>query len=171
MICRSCGKELHPYEKFCGNCGAMIDGSDQGAAGYAESFNSQQNPYVQSQYGQPQYQQPQYQQPQYQQPQYQQPQYGQPYAAPGAVDPVAESLSKSALTFGILSLVFSGILGIIFASIALSKAKTYAASYPLAGRAKVGKILGTIGLIVSIVALVVMIIAFAAGGITALYYL
>ncbi len=58
------------------------------------------------------------------------------------------------MKFGILGLVFSmliPLLGIIFGSIAMSKAKNYALIYPLVGKAKTGKILGIVGLVVSIV--------------------
>ena len=72
----------------------------------------------------------------------------------------------SALPFGILSLVFcgSGILGLIFAIIGKKKAKAYAAEVgQLDGKAKVGSILATVGLILSIIMMVywVFIIIFA----------
>lgn len=156
MICKQCGQEIAPDAKFCGVCGAPNDAAAQPVEPqYAQPAA---DPYAQ-QYQQPQYQQPQYQQPQYQQPQ----QYGQPqYGAP-VEDPVERSLSKSILVFGILALVFCctfylAFLGIIFGAIAMSKAKKYAASYPLTGRAKVGKILGTVGLIIGIIFTVIVTI-------------
>ena len=75
---------------------------------------------------------------------YQQPAYQQP-AAPVSV-----------LPFGILSLVFAGtgIIGLIFAIIGLSKSKKFVAQNgSLFGSAKVGKILSIIGLVSSIVML------------------
>ena len=69
--------------------------------------------------------------------------------------------STPALVFGILSLAFSesGLLAIIFGAIARSKAKNYlAANGVLDGKAKAGKILGTIGLVFGIISLVVVVI-------------
>ena len=65
-------------------------------------------------------------------------------------------MSKSILTFGILAIAFGStfylsFLGIVFGAIARSKAKTYLMSYPLVGRAKVGRILGTVGFVLGIV--------------------
>ena len=71
----------------------------------------------------------------------------------------------SILPWGILSLVFSGVLGLIFAIIGRNKAKNYPGT--LTGAAKVGAILSKVGLILNIVALVVyaiVIIAVIAGG-------
>lgn len=98
------------------------------------------------------------------------------------VTPAAPAVNTSnILVFGILGLAFaeSGILGIIFSAIALSKAKAYAAAYGnLTGKAKVGKILATVGLIVSILMvvfwviyiIVIAAIAGAASGIGSGYY-
>ena len=75
--------------------------------------------------------------------------------------------ASKALTFGILSLVFSwtGILGLIFAIVGMKKAKAYAAETGvLAGKAKVGKILSIIGLIGSIFMVLYWIIIIAFGG-------
>lgn len=68
--------------------------------------------------------------------------------------------SSGALAFGILSLLFagSGILGLIFANIARSKAKTVLFRAEV-GKAKAGSVLGTIGLVFSIISLVGGIIA------------
>ncbi len=51
------------------------------------------------------------------------------------------------------------LLGIIFGAIAMSKAKNYALTYPLVGKAKTGRILGIVGLVVSIVWIVLGILA------------
>ena len=88
--------------------------------------------------------------------------------------PAAPAISSAPiLVFGILGLAFActfyfSFLGIIFGAIAGKKASTYVAQGGvLAGKAKVGKILGKIGLIISIVltaicVLVVMIALIAA---------
>ena len=63
------------------------------------------------------------------------------------------------LVFGILSLCLTAILGIIFGSIARNKAKVLALQgYPITGKAKVGQILGTIGLICGIISTIVIAI-------------
>ena len=75
------------------------------------------------------------------------------------------------LTFGILSLVFCGILGIIFGAIGRKKGKEFIAQGgELAGAAKVGFILSKVGVILGIIATIVIaiylivIIAAAASG-------
>ena len=65
------------------------------------------------------------------------------------------------LVFGILSLVFGGIVGIILASIGRKKGKAYvAAGGTLTGASKVGFILCKVGLILSIISTVVLSIYF-----------
>ena len=158
---------------------------------YAQPDQPQYAQPVQPQYAQPA--QPQYAQPvqqqyaQPEQPQYyaQQPQYGQPPYAPqyntGAVveDPNERAQSKSCLIFGILAIAFGSsfylsFLGIIFGAIARSKAKTYMMSYPLVGRAKVGRILGTVGFVLGIILTVFftiwLIVVIAAAGSAYYYY-
>ena len=86
----------------------------------------------------------QYTQPQYV---YTQPMYGY------QEDQAQSAQAKSVLTFGILSIAFSwliALLGVVFGGIALGKANAYAARYPMTGKAKVGKILGIIGIAVGI---------------------
>ncbi len=66
-----------------------------------------------------------------------------------------EKLSKQSLIFGIISLVLAegGILGIIFGAIGKAKAKAFAAQNEgiVTGKAKVGKILSTLGLVFGII--------------------
>ena len=116
---------------------------------------------------QPQYQQPQY--PQYQQPY--QPQYQQPYAAA----PV--SAQPNLLVFGILSLVFSIVVGIILGLSGRKKGNAYIAQGgTLTGASKVGYILCKVGFILSIIATVffiiyiIIIIAAASSGAYYYYY-
>ena len=55
------------------------------------------------------------------------------------------------LVFGILSCAFSGILGLIFGILGLSKAKNFIAMYgQISTKVKVGKILSIIGIVASI---------------------
>ena len=66
-----------------------------------------------------------------------------------------EEYSKKALIFGILSIALCEtiVLGIVFGALAQKNAKAFAEANGgvLAGRAKVGKILGLVGLITAIV--------------------
>lgn len=63
------------------------------------------------------------------------------------------------LVWGILSLVFSSILGIIFGAIGLSKSKKFVAEGgELVGKAKVGKILSLVGIILGIVVTIIIVI-------------
>lgn len=153
MVCKQCGNEVAPNEKFCGVCGAPTDAvADQ-----------------------PQYAQPaQPAQPQYGQPM--QPQYN---AAAPIDDPAERALSKSCLTFGILAIAFGvsfylSFLGIVFGAITKSKTSLYMASYPLTGRAKTGRILGNIGFIFGIILTVFfviwLIVVIAAASAGSIYY-
>ena len=105
-------------------------------------------------YNQPQ--QPQYQPPVYNQPQYQQPAYSQQQAQPQYAQPVGENTSPL-LVFGILALAFActfyvSFLGIVFGAMQKNKLEAYLAAGGIyAGKAKVGGILGKVGLIVGIV--------------------
>ncbi len=68
------------------------------------------------------------------------------------------------LVWGILSLVFETILGIIFGAIGLKKGKQFiAAGGTLTGTAKVGYILSRVGLILGIVSTVAVVISIIAG--------
>lgn len=93
-------------------------------------------------------------------PVYQQPVYTYEQSAP--VEPSVSA--TSVLIFGILGLAFgwtgvSSLVGLIFSIIGLSKAKKYAAEVgELTGKAKIGKILSTIGLVVAILAMVAAVL-------------
>ena len=68
------------------------------------------------------------------------------------------------LVLGILSLVFTSIVGIILGAIGRKKGKAYIAQGgQLTGASKVGYILSLVGLILGIVVTVIYVIAFAAG--------
>ena len=74
-------------------------------------------------------------------------------AAPASPTPV--------LVFGIIGLALSGtgILGLIFSIIALSKAKSYIRTYgPIATQANIGRRLAIAGLIVSIIMIVFWVV-------------
>ncbi|MBQ4105812.1 MAG: DUF4190 domain-containing protein [Clostridia bacterium] len=105
------------------------------------------------------------------------------YQQETAIKPQAEDNSMKALIFGIIGLVLSesGLLGLIFSIIGLSQAKKYKQNFgELAGKAKVGNILSTLGLIFSIlmmafwviyiIVIVVIAIAGAAASSGAYYY-
>ena len=150
MVCKQCGHEIAPDEKFCGICGAVNEDavSEKISEEYSEPAGRPIGTPDQGPYAQP-YVPPV---PQSEQSQYAQPQTGQ-YTQ--------EELSSSILKFGIWSLVLSclvPLLGIIFGAVTMSKAKNYALIYPLEGRAKTGKILGLVGFILAIVVMVIAII-------------
>lgn len=90
--------------------------------------------------------------------------YGNNYNNYQQLQPQYEIAPSSVLVLGILSCAFSGILGIVFGCLGLSKAKKYIAMYgPVSSQVKIGKILSTIGIIVGIVLLFfIMIYAFVA---------
>lgn len=140
MFCNKCGAQLNDGAAFCPNCGQQI--------------SQQSNP-------QPAPQQPAPQQPAYQQPAYQQPAYQQP-----APQPIYRPILNSTpiLVFGILALAFAStffasFMGIIFGPIAMSKCSAFLAQGGVyAGKAKVGKILGRVGLILGIVMTVLFIV-------------
>ena len=73
-----------------------------------------------------------------------------------------EKLSTQSLVFGIISLVLAegGILGIIFGAIGKAKAKAFAEQNGgvVTGKAKVGKILSTLGLVFGIIMTVFLVI-------------
>ncbi len=130
MFCNKCGAQVEEGAKFCGVCGNTIEAAPAPEA------------------------------PAYQAPAYEAPAYVSPAAAAVTMANEAElaGLAKGSLVFGILSLVFSGLLGLIFALVGKGKAKSFErlSGGPATGTAKVGKILCTVGLILSIVAFCVI---------------
>ena len=90
------------------------------------------------------------------------------FTATPTVDPAAEQAKNSrankSLVFGILSLVFGSIVGLIFAILGIKNAKAYAALNRgiVEGKAKVGKILSTIGIPVAIITFIYNIFISAA---------
>lgn len=146
MFCNKCGAMVEDGTKFCPSCGQSL----------AQSAPEQ----------------PVYQQPTYQEPVYQQPTYQQPTAPAINTTPI--------LVMGILSICFActfyfSFLGIIFGAIGKGKVKSYlAAGGTLSGKAKVGSILSTVGLILGIVmtviAFIVLIALIAGGGSYYSYY-
>lgn len=186
MFCNQCGNQIPDGVSFCPNCGAPVAKADPAPAQepqYAQPVEPmyeqpvepqytqpvepqyEQPQYSQPQYSQPQYEQPQYSQPQYEQPQYSQPVYGQPMPPVG--DAQERELAKQNLVFGILAIAFActyyfAFMGIIFGAISMGKAKAYAASYPMSGKAKVGSILGKVGFILGIVLTVISFITIIA---------
>ena len=124
MICRNCGAQIADGSSFCTECGAPV----------------QQEP-IQQQPAQPQYTpvEPQY----------------TPSQPVVNNDPALNA--TPILITGILALALcaTGIGGLICAIICMSKVKAYqAAGGVISGKAKVGKILGTVGLIFSILYIV-----------------
>ena len=140
MFCSNCGNNIPDGSVNCPVCGAAVQ---------------QQQPQ------QPVYQQPAYQQPAYQQ----QPVYQQPAADDG---------SGSILTFGILGLALCEvpILGLIFAIMAIKKSGAFAATHggTCYGKAKVGRILGIVGLVASIIMTIYWVVFIIACGAAASSY-
>jgi ABC-type multidrug transport system permease subunit len=158
MFCQQCGAQIDDKALFCNNCGTRTNNVQQPV-----QQQPVQQPVYQQPMQQPYVQQPVQQQPVYQQPVYQQPVYQQPvYQQENVVDPIAKEMADkaagSALTFGILSLVFActfylSFLGIIFACIAFSKANKNKMfnNGVLQAKAKVGRGLAIGGLVAGIV--------------------
>ena len=167
MFCQNCGTFLENGTKFCPNCGAPVAAPEivREPVVPQETIAPQvEEPIVMAR--EPVYQEPAapvYQQPEapvYQQPEapvYRQPEapvYQQPVVQS---NPAADIYSTPILIFGILSVSFACIpyinfLGIIFAAIAKGKVKQFLAEGGvLAGKAKVGSILATVGLILGII--------------------
>lgn len=138
-------KRYNMSNQFCTKCGGVVPEGSAFCPNCGEPVAQAAQP-----------QQPQYQQPAYQQPVYQQPVY-QPTANVGA--------QPNLLVFGILSLVFSVVVGIILGAIGRSKGKAYIAQGgQLTGASKVGFILCKVGLILSIIATVFFVIYMIAIG-------
>jgi len=186
MICNNCGAQVADNSVFCPDCGAAFNVNMMQPAKMEQPMPMQQPAQpVRQQPAQPDFQQgpgfqqgpnfqqaPNFQQgPAFQQAPYQQPVY-QNYQQPAFQEqqpripsPEAQGIASSALTFGILSLVFTctfylAFLGIVFGAIALAKAKAFTVSEGLLyGKAKVGKGLGLGGLIAGIVFTVILCVA------------
>ena len=141
MICKNCGAQIPDGSAFCTECGTRI----------------QEEPAVQE----PVQEEPAVQEPVQEEPAVQepvQPEYV-PYEQPVVTD--AAQNTTPILILGILAVALNSIPyvgwigGIICAILCSKKVKEYlAAGGALAGKAKVGKILGTVGLILSIVSAV-----------------
>ena len=131
MFCPNCGSSIEDNSQFCPNCGQVVEQPNQA----------------------------QTQAQQFEQPVYEATPVNNTYAAPAGADE-----SKSVLIWGILGLAFAdscilSFLGIIFSAIALNKAKAFqAANGALYGKAKVGKILATVGLILGIVMISILVL-------------
>ena len=92
----------------------------------------------------------------------------QSYGAP-AVNPQQANDAKQIMIFGIVAIAtawFIGVPGLIFGIITNNKVKAYEAAYgPITGgQAKVGKILGLVGMILGIVCTACYVIGIACAG-------
>ena len=136
MFCQNCGTQLPEGVKFCPECGAPVEITES-----VRDMPTVEEPVVAAE---PVHEQPVYETPVYQEPVVQS-------------NPEAAALSTPILIFGILGLSFACVpyvnfLGIIFSAIAKSKVKKFLGlGGVLSGKAKVGNILATVGLIVGIV--------------------
>lgn len=155
MFCTNCGTQLPDGTEFCTNCGVKLTAE--------QPVN---NPQTSEEFGGPAPAAPEVPAA---------PVYtaapAQNFSEPPYPQPApAEVNSTPVLVWGIIGLAFScswigSLLGIIFSAVAGSKVKAYlAAGGVLAGKAKVGRILGKIGLILGIVMFVILIIYVAAFG-------
>lgn len=137
MYCKNCGAEIADGSAFCTECGAPVQKEEP-----IQQEPIQQEP-IQQEPVQPQYVQ------------------AEPQYTP--VQPAADVNSTPILITGILALAlcWTGIGGLICAIICMNKVKQFqAAGGVLAGKAKVGKILGTLGLVFSILYMVFWVIYF-----------
>ena len=150
MFCQNCGTFLEEGVKFCPNCGTPVAMPE--AVNEAVAAEEPAEPVTEE---------PVYEQPVYEQPVNEQPVYEQPVVKS---NPAAEALSTPILIFGILGISFACIpyinfLGIIFSAIAKGKVKQFLAEGGvLAGKAKIGNILATVGLILGIIFTVIFAI-------------
>ena len=155
MFCQNCGTLLEEGVKFCPNCGTqvVVPNDVETVAQAAEEPVKPAEETVKAA------EEPVYAQPQA-------PVYEAPVVQPKQPD---SPLSKSILVFGILGVAFActfyfSFLGIIFSAIAKGKVKKYVAEgYTLSGKAKVGNILATVGLILGIVLTVIAVLALIFG--------
>ena len=142
MFCQNCGTQLPEGVKFCPECGAPVEIIDP-----LRNEPTVEEPVVAAA------------------PIYEQPVYETPVQQPIVQSsPEAQALSTPILIFGILGLSFACIpyvnfLGIIFSAIAKGKVKQFLAlGGVLSGKAKVGSILATVGLIIGIILTVIFAI-------------
>ena len=148
MFCQNCGTQLPEDVKFCPECGAPVEIIDP-----LRNEPTVEEPVVAAATV-------------FEQPVYETPTYREPVVQSS---PEAQALSTPILVFGILGLSFACIpyvnfLGIIFSAIAKSKVKQFLGlGGVLSGKAKVGSILATVGLIIGIILTVIfaIIITFA----------
>jgi hypothetical protein len=142
MFCKNCGAQIPDGSVFCTECGTRVQEEP------VQEEPVAQEP-IQEEPVQPEYVQPEYtpvEQPVY---------TAEPQPASGDLN------DTPILITGILAiaLCWTGIGGLICAIICMSKVKKFlAAGGVLAGKAKVGKILGTVGLILSILYMVFWVI-------------
>ncbi|MBR4905871.1 MAG: zinc ribbon domain-containing protein [Clostridia bacterium] len=139
MFCQNCGTQLPEGVKFCPECGAPVE--------IVEPLRNE--PIVENIAAEP----------------IQEPVYETPVQQPIVQsNPEAAALSTPILVFGILGLSFACIpyvnfLGIIFSAIAKGKVKQFLGlGGVLSGKAKVGNILATVGLIIGIIFTVIFAI-------------
>lgn len=143
MFCQNCGTQLPEDVKFCPECGAPVEIIDP-----LRNEPTVEEPVVAAA-------------PVFEQPVYETPTYREPVVQSS---PEAQALSTPILVFGILGLSFACIpyvnfLGIIFSAIAKSKVKQFLGlGGVLSGKAKVGSILATVGLIIGIILTVIFAI-------------
>ena len=148
MFCNNCGAQLDEGTKFCAVCGApVVDAAAEEPVQYAQPVQQpEQIPYAQP--AAPVYEQPAY----------------APVAQPAA--PADNPYYTPTLIFGIIAIAtavsfYLSFLGIIFGAIAKNKANAAIAANngaPLSGKAKVGSILGKVGLILGIVLTAIFVI-------------
>ena len=161
MFCQNCGTFLEEGSKFCPNCGTPV-AAPQPVRETVEPIQPTVEETVAA--TQPLYEQPA-------EPVYQEPVYQAPVVKESAA---VSALSTPILIFGILGLSFACVpyinfLGIIFSAIAKGKVKKYLAEGGvLSGKAKIGSILATVGLILGIIFTVIFAIVIIAAIIGAL---
>ncbi len=147
MFCENCGTQLPDNATACNVCGAMINNAAAEPAAYepAEAAYIPSEPMAYTP-AEPTYYTP-----------------APEYTADAAT---LSSLATNSLVMGILGLClcFVPILGIIFSKKGMKKASEYnsMATAP-SGKAKTGKILGTIGLVFSIIYTICFIIGIIIG--------
>ena len=76
-----------------------------------------------------------------------------------------EQTGTAPLVLGILSIVFSGIIGLVLSIIGMKTSASTLAAQPGNGKAKAGRICSIVGLVLSIIALIAAFLLFTVGGI------